>query len=343
MQRITSIFSISSSLSFLALISILYIQPAFSTSSIHAYTDANCVFPPRDPQVGPPTGACQTITTPNTISLEIQELDLGCTVTIYSDPDCTDHPLEIGVGDCANLNGTTIRSFSIDLCPPGTIDSTRPQYNSTSTASPSAKPTSSNTTFTASSASPSNTTASASGNSNLSAIIGGAVGGGVGLLLITAGLIIYFCRKDRNTMRQIKYPPGPNIMEMGAGSLDEGIFGTGGHNSAHGSNRQFYNDSRFGQGVPGLGQGVGELEGNPGFFRESNKSLTNQRVGAGGSGIFETQAAEEMPLRNFSIPRQELEAPGVMIPRVHPQDSINRVYHQEGLPEIPQLPGPYAT
>ena len=38
---------------------------------------------------------------------------------------CTYNMLEIFIGDCGNLVGTPIRSFSVDGCPYGTPDPTR--------------------------------------------------------------------------------------------------------------------------------------------------------------------------------------------------------------------------
>ncbi|KAK6538526.1 hypothetical protein TWF694_010106 [Orbilia ellipsospora] len=316
--------------SLLILLIAFYVQPVLSTTSINAYTDATCRFAPRPPQVGPPTGFCQTIVTPNAISVDIQELDMGCTVTIYSDPYCTDNMLEIIPGDCGNLNGTTIRSFSIDECPPGTIDTTIASNSTATGTSSTTIPTSTSSGYTPNMRNTSST--------NKTAIIAGATGGGIVLILITIGIIAYFYRKDRNAKRQIDYATDNFVGPVG-GVGGVGSIGGGGGGGASGGYDTTNTSTTIAPDAPagytGLGPysthypPVGELEGHPAFWRYGTKYAAP--VGPSGSGHFETQAAEGIPMPN--IPRQELAASSTL--RVTRQDRDN-------LPDMPRIPGPYA-
>ncbi|KAF3938881.1 hypothetical protein ABW19_dt0209120 [Dactylella cylindrospora] len=75
----------------------LYFKTSNAETTINAYTDANCVFRPRAPQGGPPTGDCQQIATPNTISVSIETIDPGCT-GIDSKHDKSQHDQQYIVG-----------------------------------------------------------------------------------------------------------------------------------------------------------------------------------------------------------------------------------------------------
>ncbi|KAK6349369.1 hypothetical protein TWF730_010116 [Orbilia blumenaviensis] len=306
-----------------------YLPTAQAISTLNAFTDANCIFRPRAAQPGhtnSPDGECQSITTPNTISVSIEDLDPGCAITVYSDLYCTDNALEINIGDCANLNGTLIRSFSVDGCPPGTPDYTELLSSATFTSSGPAVP--SPTTG----STPSSTTPSGSEGPNRMAIIGGAVGGGIGLFMIVVSLIGWFLYKRNRGRREHKermqtWPitpggPGGYTGNDGAGST---IYGPGGYT-----------------GAP-LPHQVGELEANVGnaYFKEHQDAIIGQKTtdrggsrSASGNGMFENQVADALPLRGAQ--RQELEAP--VPPVAERQHSRTLNLGQDGLPDMPRVP-----
>ncbi|KAF3922558.1 hypothetical protein ABW21_db0206973 [Orbilia brochopaga] len=300
----------SSLFSALLWIFVLQIRLTEAATSINACTDPLCVYSPREPQVGPPTGYCQKITTPNTLSVSIQSLDDGCTVTIYSDPDCTaSHMLEIDVGDCGTFNGTYIRSFSVDECPAGTPDTTLKNptntsttLRSTSSATAAAKTESASPT-TSTTAAATTPAAAAASSSNKTAIIGGAVGGGIGLLAIV-GAVVFFFFYRRPTPRD---PPPPH---HGQDSVElEG----------------------YGLYPPGHGAGA--------VYGDHLKTGSNKRLASGGS-IFENHAAvEELPA-DRPTPRQELEAPVPSGYGIQPLQDSGR-HSRERLPDMPRIPGPY--
>ncbi|KAF3909520.1 hypothetical protein AA313_de0204308 [Arthrobotrys entomopaga] len=222
--------------------------------------------------------------------------------------------LEIDVGQCANLNGTTIRSFSIDDCPPGTIDTTRPGNNATITTGtpPTTIPTDTPTTTSSSSSSTTSAgyTPNMRNNSspNKTAIIGGAVAGG-----------------DRYAKRRNDYATDNNITYTGGGGAADADAGGYGSTIAP--------DAPAGYSGPGAGgpyrtnfPPVGELEGHPAFWRYGGQYA--KPPGAGTSSRFETEA---MPMGH--IPRQELEA----------STRFGSMRHnQNNLPEMPRIPAPYA-
>ncbi|KAK6527291.1 hypothetical protein TWF281_010478 [Arthrobotrys megalospora] len=300
---------------------LFYTRAAQARSELRCFTDMNCAFQPLPAQPGNTTGECQSIKTPNTISVNIGDLDRGCEVTVYADLNCGEKvpQLELNIGDCGNLNGTLIRSFSVDLCPPGTPNYTDPPSNTTITPVPS--PTAGS---------------SRSGGPNRMAIIGGAVGGGVALFMIIAVLIGWFLyrrsknkKKKRRERSWLDIPGGPGGYTGGPGGP---VWGPNSY-------------SPGGYTEPPIGPPPGELEANVGnsYFKEQR--TVYKRTAAGGSaprpGRFENQVADLdiVPLRE--IPRQELEAPVPLQPasRQHSRTfSLSR--DRERLPEMPRLPGP---
>ncbi|KAJ6256847.1 hypothetical protein Dda_8716 [Drechslerella dactyloides] len=293
------------------------IRLAEAASSINACTDPLCVYRPRDPQVGPPNGDCQRILTPNTLSVSIDSLDQGCTITIYSDPYCTAaYMLEIDVGDCGTFNGSYIRSFSVDECPPGTpfptvnpnsSSSTSQPSTSTSTSSAAAasKTESSSSTTTTTSAATTTVTAAPS-SSNKTAIIGGAVGGGVGLLVIAGAVFFFVFHRRRPPM-----DPPPAHHGYGNAELEA---------------TEMYPPSATAAG----------------FYGDPSMASSSKRLGPNGGSVFENHATvQELPADRH-IPRQELEAPvppGFVSPVEQGFD--NGRHSRDRLPDMPRLPGPY--
>ncbi|RVD86159.1 uncharacterized protein DFL_004449 [Arthrobotrys flagrans] len=307
-------------------------------STLNAFTDANCVFRPRNPQPGHTDGECQSVTTPNTISVSIESLDPGCAVTIYADLYCSQEPIakEINIGDCANLNGMLVRSFSVDECPPGTPDYPDLLGSNTTTTSSNRIPSSTST-----STPPSSSPSTKSGSSNRMVIIGGAVGGGVGLFMIVVSLIGWFLYKRGSKNKRRMETGWPDTGGYGRYAGDGGP-GPNGYNTGHGYSR------------PNTLQQVGELEanngsrsntntGNPYFKDQGNAVAARERGGgamrgAGGSGVFENQVAGDVPLRE--IRRQELEAPVPMqVGKRGQQHSRTFGSGRERLPDMPRVPG----
>ncbi|KAK6347323.1 hypothetical protein TWF696_007393 [Orbilia brochopaga] len=315
---------VSGLFSFLLWIFVLQIRLTGAVTSINACTDPQCVYSPREPQVGPPTGYCQKILTPNTLSVSIQSLDDGCTVTIYSDPDCTAaNMLEIDVGDCGFFNGTYIRSFSVDECPPGTPDPTLNNPTNTSTTLQSSTSTasgtiasktesSSPTASTTRTAAATTTVTAAASTSNKTAIIAGAVGGGVGLLAITGSIFFFLLRLHRKRRLADMDPPPDHHAYPGQGGVEL---------EAHGM-------------YPPPHTGASAVYG------DRMKASSSKRLAASGGSVFENHAAvEELPAESYT-PRQELEAP--MPPGFGIQaEQDNGRYSRERLPDMPRLPGPY--
>jgi len=64
---------------------------------------------------GTPNGVCQQIETPNTHSVSIEDIDLPCTVTVYSDDYCSFNATEVVQGTCVSP-GFVMHSFSVDSC-----------------------------------------------------------------------------------------------------------------------------------------------------------------------------------------------------------------------------------
>ncbi|KAF3150183.1 hypothetical protein TWF594_010066 [Orbilia oligospora] len=331
------------------LLSLLIYSPiAQAISTLNAFTDANCVFRPRSPQPGHTDGECQSITTPNTISVSIDSLDPGCEVTIYADLYCSQEPAtkEINVGDCANLNGMLVRSFSVDGCPPGTPDYTDLLGNYTTTSS-SSIPSATSSSIPSSTATQTSAPSTSSGNSNRAAIIGGAVGGGIGLFMAVVSLIGCLLYK-RNFKNQGRIETGwPNAHGIGYGRYT----GDGGP----GPNGYDTSGNYFGINTS---HDIGELEansnsrsninvGNTYFKDQGNPTMAQKRAGgatrsASGSGIFENQVADDVPLRD--IPRQELEAPvPIQLNRrgQQQQQQHDRAFSlgRERLPDMPRVPG----
>ncbi|KAK6332990.1 hypothetical protein TWF718_010816 [Orbilia javanica] len=267
-------------------------------------------------------------------------------VTIYADLYCSQKPLakEINIGDCANLNGMLVRSFSVDECPPGTPDYTDILGNSTTTASSIGIPSATSSTIPPSST-PTQTSppSTNSGSSNRMAIIGGAVGGGVGLFMIVVSLIGWFLYK-RNLRKKKRMGTGWSDVPEGYGRCTgDGGPGHSGYN--------------IGSGYSGLRptQEIGELEatssrgnlnaGNSYFKDQSPAGIRQKRVGgatrsASGSGIFENQVADDVALRE--IPRQELEAPvpiQIAVGEGQQQKNSKRLLsRRDRLPEMPKVP-----
>ncbi|KAF3177502.1 hypothetical protein TWF788_007705 [Orbilia oligospora] len=267
-------------------------------------------------------------------------MEVGVSVTIYADLYCSQEPAtkEINVGDCANLNGMLVRSFSVDGCPPGTPDYTDLLGNYTTTTSSSSIPSPTATQTSAPSTS--------SGNSNRAAIIGGAVGGGIGFFMAVVSLIGWLLYK-KSFKNQGRIETGwPNAHSAGYGRYT----GDGGPDP----NGYDTSGNYFGINAS---QDIGELEansnsrsninvGNTYFKDQGNPKMVQKRAGgatrsASGSGIFENQVADDVPLRD--IPRQELEAP---VPiqsnrRGQQQRQHGRTLSlgRERLPDMPRVPG----
>ncbi|KAK6512587.1 hypothetical protein TWF481_001471 [Arthrobotrys musiformis] len=322
-------------------------------STLNAFTDANCAFRPRAPQPGHTDGECQSITTPNTISISIESLDEGCT-----DLYCSQKPLakEINIGDCANLNGRLVRSFSVDECPPGTVDypDLPAGWNTTTTSSGIPSATSS---IPPSSAATQSSALSTSSGGNRMAIIGGSVGGGVALFMIVVGAIGWFLYK-RSENRRRTGSAWPDIPPYGYGRYT-GDLSPGPGPNGYGSTG-IYNGPPINQSEPGELEGNSTTNintGNPYFKPHSSAAVAQKRArpaarSASGSGIFENQVADDVPLRE--IPRQELEGAPVMPPPPPPitrqqqqpqqlqrqQHARNFSFSRERLPDMPRVPGP---
>ncbi|KAK6508678.1 hypothetical protein TWF506_010757 [Arthrobotrys conoides] len=326
-----------------------FFPTAQGISTLNAFTDANCVFRPRSPQPGHTDGECQSIVTPNTISVSIESLDPGCAVTIYADLYCSQEPIakEINIGDCANLNGMLVRSFSVDGCPPGTPDYTDLLGSNSTTTSSSRIPSATSSNIPSSAPTQPSAPPASSESSNRTAIIGGAVGGGVGLFMVAVSLIGWFLYKRSSKNERIIETGWPDIPSGGYGRYT----GDGGPGpSGYGTDGSY-----FGLNTP---QDIGELEannssrtniniGNTYFKGQSNPMIAQKRAGGGtrsasGSGIFENQVADDVPLRE--IPRQELEAPVPIqqsIRREQQKQQHSRTFSlgRERLPDMPRVPG----
>ncbi|KAK6351161.1 hypothetical protein TWF718_004331 [Orbilia javanica] len=173
-------------------------------SSIYAFTDEDCVQRPRPRQPGTPDGACHKIATANATSLTIAFLGHGCTISAYSDENCSFDPTAIRENQCTSI-GAFFLSFSVDGCtlnPPTTV-STRVRTLTTST-------TRTGTTQSAATTDPSNidtdpplsSTTSTSEATGLSSGAKAGIAVGVTLVvLIIAAFIIYsmFFRKRPST------------------------------------------------------------------------------------------------------------------------------------------------
>ncbi|KAF3314689.1 hypothetical protein TWF173_004502 [Orbilia oligospora] len=265
--------------------------------------------------------------------------------TIYADLYCSQEPAtkEINVGDCANLNGMLVRSFSVDGCPPGTPDYTDLLGNYTTTTS-SSIPSATSSSIPSSTATQTSAPSTSSGNSNRAAIIGGAVGGGIGLFMAVVSLLGWLLYK-RNFKNQGRIETGwPNADGVGYGRYTgDGGPGPNGYDTS--GNYLGINTS----------QDIGELEannnsrsniniGNTCFKGQGNPTMGRKRAGgatrsASGSGIFENQVADDVPLRE--IPRQELEAPVPIQSNRREQQQHGRTFSlgRERLPDMPRVPG----
>ncbi|KAF3280108.1 hypothetical protein TWF970_002866 [Orbilia oligospora] len=182
-------------------------QDTSNESSIFAYTDEDCVQRPRPRQPGTPDGACHKIATANASSLTIAFLGHGCTISAYSDENCTEDPTAIRENQCTSI-GAFFLSFSVDNCtpnPPTTI-STRIRTLSTSSATRStgtnSNPTSPGGIDSDPPLSSSSTTSTPQPSSGLSsgAKAGIAVGITIAVLIIAALIIRHmFFRKRPST------------------------------------------------------------------------------------------------------------------------------------------------
>ncbi|KAK6521110.1 hypothetical protein TWF506_001342 [Arthrobotrys conoides] len=121
--------------SLLFLVGTTIAQDTSNESSIFAFTDEDCVRRPRPRQPGTPDGACHKIATVNASSLTVAFLGHGCTISAYSDENCTEDPTAIRENQCTSI-GAFFLSFSVDNCtpnPPTTV-STRVRTLTTSTS-----------------------------------------------------------------------------------------------------------------------------------------------------------------------------------------------------------------
>ncbi|KAF3209915.1 hypothetical protein TWF679_007139 [Orbilia oligospora] len=278
-------------------------------------------------------------------------MEVGVSVTIYADLYCSQEPAtkEINVGDCANLNGMLVRSFSVDGCPPGTPDYTDLLGNYTATTSSSSIPSATYSSIPSPTATQTSPPSTSSGNSNRAAIIGGAVGGGIGFFMAVVSLVGWLLYK-RNVKNQGRIETGwPNAHGVGYGRYTgDGGLGPNGYDTS--GNYFGINDS----------QDIGELEansnsrsninvGNTYFKDQVNPKMAQKRAGgatrsASGSGVFENQVADDVPLRD--IPRQELEAPVPIQSNRRGQQQQQQQQHgrtfslgRERLPDMPRVPG----
>ncbi|KAK6503072.1 hypothetical protein TWF481_008108 [Arthrobotrys musiformis] len=108
-------------------------QDTSNESSIYAYTDEDCSVRPRPRQPGTPDGACHKIATANATSLTVALLGHGCTISAYSDENCSEDPTAIRENQCTSI-GAFFLSFSVDGCTPNapTTVSTRVRTITTS-------------------------------------------------------------------------------------------------------------------------------------------------------------------------------------------------------------------